>query len=237
MDLDLDLDFTPSDATSSLQQDVDILRQELMSLEAKRDALLKQIEQEEQGMIDDAAALNPQKLETVDRNQQVMHDILMAYRLTGITIFDAEEMEESDWSKYNMENFPSRPKEMGIRFETFANGKVYLFLEEIHVAIKIFNTRTSFSISITASYHEPYYVMVRKRTGSPDDGDAEEQEGDTSQGTLYITKHTIPHWIPLRDIEKRYLNRDLSTFTRLISERLQEIPRDNPPPPAPVQVD
>ncbi|KAK3810049.1 MAG: hypothetical protein J3Q66DRAFT_62747 [Benniella sp.] len=209
MDLDLDLDFAPSDATSSLQQDVDILRQELISLEAKRDALLKQIEQEEQGMIDDAAALNPQKLEAVDRDQQVMHDILMAYRLTGVTIFDAEEMEESDWSKYNMENFPSRPKEMGIRFETFAN----------------------------ASYHEPYYVMVRKRTESPNDGDAEEQEDGTNQGALYITKHTIPHWIPLRDIEKRYLNRDLSTFTRLISERLQEIPRDNPPPAAPVQVD
>lgn len=73
--------------------------------------------------IQDTSSLNPQKPDEVDRDQQMMHDILMAYRLTGVTIFDADEMEESDWSKYNMESFPSRPKEMGIRFETFANGK------------------------------------------------------------------------------------------------------------------
>ncbi|KAI8352006.1 Cenp-O kinetochore centromere component-domain-containing protein [Mortierella sp. GBAus27b] len=186
-----------SDVSSSLQQDIVILKQELTTLEEKRDELLKQIKEEEEGVIDDSSSLPPQETDKTDKDQQRMHDILMAYRLTGVTIFNANEMDEGDWSKHSMENFPTRPKEMGIRFETFAN----------------------------ASYHEPYYVMIRRRT--------ENEAGETEQnnGTLFISKHTIPHWIPLRDIEKRYLNRDLSTFTRLISEHLQETMDKNPSPP------
>ncbi|KAF9957129.1 hypothetical protein BGZ65_002242 [Modicella reniformis] len=147
-----------------------------------------------------------------------MHDILMAYRLTGVTIFNANEMEDNDWSKYNIEKLHATPKEVGIRFETFAN----------------------------ASYHEPYYVMIRRRVESQNDEDEDDQP---NRDTLYISKHTIPHWIPLRDIEKRYLNRDLSTFTRLVSEHLQEVvgrrecsrpaAQDNPsfPPSEPAQID
>jgi hypothetical protein len=33
---------------------------------------------------------------------------------------------------------------------------------------------------------------------------------DTRNSTFEIAKHTIPHWIPLRELEKRYLNRDMS---------------------------
>lgn len=71
----------------------------------------------------------PQKTDAADKDQQRMHDILMAYRLTGVTIFNTNEMEESDWSEYNMESFPARPKEMGIRFETFANGRESCFAD------------------------------------------------------------------------------------------------------------
>ncbi|KAF9994779.1 hypothetical protein BGZ79_000419, partial [Entomortierella chlamydospora] len=177
------MDSTGSQASSALQEDVDILRRELQALEAKREALLQQIEQEERVMSEETAALAPAPTAKADKDQRKMQDILTAYRLTGVTMFNASEFEESDWSKYNMPDFPIGPKEIGIRFETFANGM----------------------------YHEPYYIMITGQATSQTDDDQEDQDNRTENGSvLKISKHTIPHWIPLRDIEKRHLNRDMS---------------------------
>lgn len=42
--------------------------------------------------------------------------------------------------------------------------------------------------------------------------------------TFEIVKHTIPYWIPLRELEKRYLNRDMSVSIPLsyFPEQLME---------------
>ncbi|KAF9358542.1 hypothetical protein BGX26_001486 [Mortierella sp. AD094] len=146
-------------------------------------------------MSEETAALAPAPTAKTDKDQKKMRDILTAYRLTGVTMFNVSEFEESDWSKYNMPDFPVGPKEIGIRFETFADGK----------------------------YHEPYYIMITSQATSRTGDDQEDQDSRTENGcVLKISKHTIPHWIPLRDIEKRYLNQDMTTFTRIVSERLQE---------------
>ncbi|KAG0255332.1 hypothetical protein BG011_005195 [Mortierella polycephala] len=185
-----------SEASSALQDDIDILCQELSSMEAKRDALLKQIEEEEKGMAEDTASLVPPPISTSEKDQRRTQDILMAYRLTGVTIFNDDEFDQQDLSVYGADEIPARPKRVGIRFETFAQAK----------------------------YHEPYYVMLAKTAPTQD---SEETEGETrssatrNRGVLHIVKHTVPHWIPLRDIEKRYLNRDMSTFTHKVSDYLQ----------------
>ncbi|KAF9583626.1 hypothetical protein BGW38_009012 [Lunasporangiospora selenospora] len=121
-----------------------------------------------------------------------MLDILKAYRLTGVTLFKEEDIyDEEIIRKYKVTHRPDRKKHVGIRFETFAQAK----------------------------YREPYYVMFAKTT-VPVEDDRDNVE-DSTKDILQITKHTIPHWIPLRDLEKRFLNRDISTFTRKISEYLQ----------------
>ncbi|KAG0046485.1 hypothetical protein BGZ83_008353 [Gryganskiella cystojenkinii] len=164
-----------SGSTSGLREDVDILRQELLKMEAKRDALLKQIEQEEQS------------IQEADKDQRRMQEIMMAYRLTGVTVFTEDELEPASEINLDLdETPPAGPKQIGIRFETFAH----------------------------ATYQEPYYVMLK--TTEPDQENvppmATGPEDSVSKMTFQISKHTIPHWIPLRDFEKRYLNRDLKAF-------------------------
>ncbi|KAG0208643.1 hypothetical protein BGX28_000451 [Mortierella sp. GBA30] len=187
-----------SDTSSALQGDIDILREALSSLETRRNVLLQQIEMEEKGIIEDSASLAPPAT-TVDKHQRQMQDIMMAYRLTGVTIFDPKEFEDEDQELYGYDRDGSQGlKQIGIRFETFAHAK----------------------------YHEPYYVLLTKQTpAAPVSMDSmdESQSNDTprNRATLQISKHTIPHWIPLRDLERRYLNRDMSTFTRRLSDYLQ----------------
>ncbi|ORZ28137.1 Cenp-O kinetochore centromere component-domain-containing protein [Lobosporangium transversale] len=202
------MDSASSQITAALQEDVNILRQELLALEEKRASLLKQIDEEERSMVEEPTTLVPPTPTKTDKDEKRMQNILMAYRLTGVTLFSVNELDENDWSAYPMDGFPEAPKEVGIRFETFAQGK----------------------------YHEPYYVILRKKTlkQSDDkdqrkdkdgaaDGDNEQQKQMQKEGDmLYVYKHTIPHWIPLQEVEKRYLNRDVNTFTRIISEYLQE---------------
>ncbi|KAG0348119.1 hypothetical protein BG004_006022 [Podila humilis] len=126
-----------------------------------------------------------------------MLDILMAYRLTGMTIFTEEEHDEhlsqlelsgeNNDGLHNSSRPPSKRKQIGIRIDTFA----------------------------LARYFEPYYIML-----SIQDRKKNNEALDTN-ATLEITKHTIPHWIPLRDFATRYLNRDMKTFTQRVSEYLQ----------------
>ncbi|KAF9180159.1 hypothetical protein BGZ51_006413 [Haplosporangium sp. Z 767] len=185
-----------SEASSALQDDIDILRQELSSMEAKRDALLKRIEEEEKGMAEDTASLVPPPISTSEKDQRRTQDILMAYRLTGVTIFNDDEFDQQDLSMNGADEIPARPKRVGIRFETFAQAK----------------------------YHESYYVMLAKTAPTQDSEETEGGVGSSAtgnRGILHIVKHTIPHWIPLRDIERRYLNRDMSTFTHKVSDYLQ----------------
>ncbi|KAF9142287.1 hypothetical protein BG015_000981, partial [Linnemannia schmuckeri] len=166
-------------------------------MEAKRDALLQQIEQEEQSITDDAPSV-PEPVVAVadDQEQKRLQDILMAYRLTGVTLFNGDEFDHQDWSQYDVDDILEGPKDAGIRFDTFALGK----------------------------YYEPYYIMLRTTPlGSKDNPQNldEDPQLDTKKSPFEIAKHTIPHWIPLRELEKRYLNRDMSTFTRSVSDYLQ----------------
>ncbi|KAG0275163.1 hypothetical protein BGZ95_009116 [Linnemannia exigua] len=154
-----------SDSTSALQGDIEILRQELLNMEAKRDALLRQIEQEEQSIEE------------------------------GVTLFNGDEFDQQDWSQYDVDDILEGPKDAGIRFDTFAVGK----------------------------YFEPYYIMLRTTSKDKNNNtqDGEDDQLDNRRSTFEIAKHTLPHWIPLRETEKRYLNRDMSTFTRNVSGYLQ----------------
>ncbi|KAF9274600.1 hypothetical protein BGZ68_000511 [Mortierella alpina] len=190
---------TFSDTASGLQGDIDILREALLSMETRRDALLEQIEQEERGIIEDTISFAPPASTIADREQKRMQDIMMAYRLTGVTIFDPKDLEDRDPYLVNNDGAPKGPKQVGIRFETFANAK----------------------------YHEPYYVILTKgsagstgRANNPDE-ERPNQDGALNAATLHITKHTIPYSIPLRELERRFLNRDMSTFTHKLSEYLQ----------------
>ncbi|CAO3565260.1 unnamed protein product [Mortierella alpina] len=190
---------TFSDTASALQGDIDILREALLSMETRRDALLEHIEQEEKGIIEDTISFAPPASTVADREQKRMQDIMMAYRLTGVTIFNPEDLEEQDPYLVNNDGALKGPKQVGIRFETFANAK----------------------------YHEPYYVILTKvpagstATDRIADEERPSQDGPLNVATLHIAKHTIPHSIPLRELERRYLNRDMSTFTHKLSEHLQ----------------
>ncbi|KAG0228157.1 hypothetical protein BGW41_003527 [Actinomortierella wolfii] len=48
----------------------------------------------------------------------------------------------------------------------------------------------------------------------------EKQTGDRRE-KFKVYKHTIPHWLPLKDWERKYLNRDMITFVRKVSDHLQ----------------
>ncbi|KAF9330566.1 hypothetical protein BG006_006468 [Podila minutissima] len=118
-----------------------------------------------------------------------MLDILMAYRLTGVTVFTEDEFDDQssnlDLDDDQNDNKPTK-KQIGIRIETFAQAK----------------------------YQEPYYILLRIK-------DSKTKDDDDHTAELEITKNTIPHWIPLRDLARRHLNRDMKMFTRKVSEYLQ----------------
>ncbi|KAG0093679.1 hypothetical protein BGZ93_010182 [Podila epicladia] len=175
--------------TDALQDDIDILRRELSAIEAKRQELLAQIELEEEGIANDAASIAPAQIPEEEKEHRRMLDILMAYRLTGVTIFTEDEFDDHssnlDFDDDQNENEPTK-KQIGIRIETFAQAK----------------------------YHEPYYIILRIK-------DSKSKVDDDHITELEITKNTIPHWIPLRDLTRRHLNRDMKMFTRKVSEYLQ----------------
>lgn len=52
------------------------------------------------------------------------------------------------------------------------------------------------------------------------------QDAQKPAMTFQISNHTIPHWIPLRDFEKRYLNRDMnvSPSTLIASAAIDSYP-------------
>jgi hypothetical protein len=131
-------------------------------MEAKRDALLRQIEQEEKSITDgnmillshDLGSANfttkflilifislhplfwwrshvdydppsapePEVVAADDQEQKRLQDILMAYRLTGVTLFNGDEFDQQDWSQYGVDDILEGPKDAGIRFDTFALG-------------------------------------------------------------------------------------------------------------------
>ncbi|KAG9061990.1 hypothetical protein KI688_006709 [Linnemannia hyalina] len=200
----MELESGTGGSTAALQGDIAILRQELLSMEAKRDALLRQIEQEEQGITDDNNTPIPSPVDTVadDLEQKRLQDILMAYRLTGVTLFNGDEFDHQDWSQYDVGDILEGPKDAGIRFDTFALG-TFCFCR----------------------YYEPYYIMLRTTPigsrNNPQNLDEDEDPQLDTKKTFEIAKHTIPHWIPLSELEKRYLNRDMSTFTRSVADYLQ----------------
>lgn len=51
----------------------------------------------------------------------------MAYRLTGVTLFNGDEFDHQDWSQYDVDDILEGPKDAGIRFDTFALG-TFIFL-------------------------------------------------------------------------------------------------------------
>ncbi|KAF9974320.1 hypothetical protein BGZ73_002276 [Actinomortierella ambigua] len=97
-----------------------------------------------------------------------------------------------------------------------------------------------FETSTLGRYFEPYYVILVC---------VEKQEGDKVEKKFHVYKHTIPHWLPLKDWERKYLNRDMGTFVRRVSDHLQAFIRRReglrqlrlgyspatlaPPPPSP----
>lgn len=61
---------------------------------------------------------------------------------------------------------------------------------------------------------------------NPQNVDEDEDSQPETKKTFEIVKHTIPHWIPLRELEKRYLNRDMSVSI-LLSSFLEQLMEEN----------
>ncbi|CAG8565536.1 811_t:CDS:2 [Paraglomus brasilianum] len=55
-------------------------------------------------------------------------------------------------------------------------------------------------------YHESYYIILRLNRGIDQ---------------LEIVKHTIPHFIPIADIQREHLNTNIDTFISIIDNNLQ----------------
>lgn len=139
------------------------------AIEAKRQELLAQIELEEEGIANgkaakcymnttlsyygasllrfvrfvfaslDAASIAPAQIPEEEKEQRRMLDILMAYRLTGVTVFTEDEFDDQssnlDLDDDQNDNDPTK-KQIGIRIETFAQGttdsQCPLFLRHFH---------------------------------------------------------------------------------------------------------
>lgn len=52
----------------------------------------------------------------------------MAYRLTGVTLFNGDEFDHQDWSQYDVDDILEGPKDAGIRFDTFALGNFFFVI-------------------------------------------------------------------------------------------------------------
>jgi len=110
------------------------------------------------------------------------------------------------------ESPPDAKKQIGIRFETFALCKSIAIPGDCcgKGALQNETDHSPFTIQI-ARYYEPYYVMIKlskpDQQSIPPSGTQDTQKPTM---TFQISNHTIPHWIPLRDFEKRYLNRDMN---------------------------
>ncbi|RIA99436.1 Cenp-O kinetochore centromere component-domain-containing protein [Glomus cerebriforme] len=57
-----------------------------------------------------------------------------------------------------------------------------------------------------AKYHEPYYIILNQN-----------QENEQ----LNVFRHTLPHFIPLDELEATYLNKDMHKFANEIGDYLQ----------------
>lgn len=153
----------------------------------------------------------------------------MAYRLTGVTLFNGDEFDHQDWSQYDVDDILEGPKDAGIRFDTFALGTFFFPLHSArfdfeHRILPLFlrcgelTRRVTFFFNCglidIGRYYEPYYIMLRTTPigtrNNPQNLDDDEEPQLDIKKTFEIVKHTIPHWIPLRELEKRYLNRDMS---------------------------
>ncbi|KAG0262380.1 hypothetical protein DFQ27_002362 [Actinomortierella ambigua] len=186
-----------------------------MNLEAKKQALLQQIEQEEL----EIAEGEGKGVVRLDPDERRMQEIFAAYRLTGVTIF--KETTPAHQQSTDGDNTSSKrytKNRLGVRFETSTLGR----------------------------YFEPYYIILVC---------VEKQEGDKVVKRFHVYKHTIPHWLPLKDWERKYLNRDIGTLVRKVSDHLQAFIRRReglrqlrlayspatlappPPPPSPLPED
>lgn len=148
-------------------------------MEARRNALLRQIEQEEQSITDGNAiffhdfgseyitmklriliftshhpsswwrscvdndtpsAPAPEVVIAHDQELKRLQDILMAYRLTGVTLFNGDEFGQQDWSQYGVDDVLEGPKDAGIRFDTFAFGN-YIICCDHCILLRWFRTQ------------------------------------------------------------------------------------------------
>ncbi|CAG8558472.1 9447_t:CDS:2 [Funneliformis caledonium] len=73
-------------------------------------------------------------------------------------------------------------------------------------SVKGNRTGIRFETFYRAKYREPYYIILEQ-----------DQENDQ----LSVFRHTIPHFIPIDELEATYLNKDLRKFANIIGENLQ----------------
>ncbi|CAG8634910.1 6186_t:CDS:2 [Cetraspora pellucida] len=78
-------------------------------------------------------------------------------------------------------------------------GKTIFTLKENRVGLR-------FETFYGGQYREPYYVIL-----------SQDEENDQ----LSVFKHTIPHFIPLNELESDYLNKDLDKFVNSLHDYLQ----------------
>ncbi|CAG8595540.1 16564_t:CDS:2, partial [Dentiscutata erythropus] len=78
-------------------------------------------------------------------------------------------------------------------------GKTIFSLKENRVGLR-------FETFYGGKYREPYYVILSQ---------------NEENGQLGIFKHTIPHFIPLNELESDYLNKDIDKFINSLDDYLQ----------------
>ncbi|RUS19757.1 Cenp-O kinetochore centromere component-domain-containing protein [Endogone sp. FLAS-F59071] len=79
------------------------------------------------------------------------------------------------------------------------SGRTIFPVKDHHVGVR-------FETFYGGKYHEPYYLILKM---------------DISTDRLVVAKHTIPHFIPLRSLEKQYLNTDMDALTKSLDDHLQ----------------
>ncbi|KAF9422895.1 hypothetical protein BGZ94_008460 [Podila epigama] len=178
-------------SAQAIKDDIDILRRELSAVEEKHRQLLEEIEREEQGIAKDAIDLAPVEIPLEEKDQKRMLDILMSYRLTGATVFTEDEFNSGDLN-YLDDNTSRSDRDTR---------------KQIGIRLETF---------ACGRYFEPYYIFLKLKIIKDQEGSADERARQ-----LEVTKYTIPHWIPIKDLARRYLNLDMNLFTRFTSEYLQ----------------
>ncbi|KAF0470300.1 centromere protein O-like [Gigaspora margarita] len=132
----------------------------------------------------------------VEENSIMLRDIISKenFEIPTIINFEIQEKMVQDMFRVN------KRRECDKFLKAYRlTGKTIFSLKENQVGLR-------FETFYGGKYREPYYVFL-----------SQDEENDQ----LNIFKHTIPHFIPLNELESDYLNKDIDKFINTLDDYLQ----------------